>query len=224
MQGRRALLATYDSAFEARRSFSMEYRFRRADGEYRWLLDNGVPVYRDGRFTGYVGSCVDVTEQKTATERLRESEEAARENEQRLISIYNTVRDVIFHVAVEPEEQFRFVSVNAAFLRVTGLGREAVVGKTVKEVIPEPSLTIVLGKYRQAIEEHTVVVWEETSDYPGGRLTGEVSVAPVYDNKGICTHLVGSVHDITELRRAQEEAFRQAEARDPGYAGQRHCT
>ena len=133
--------------------------------------------------------------------------EALRENEQRLVSIYNTVRDVIFHLAVEPEGQFRFVSVNAAFLRVTGLSLEAVVGKTVNEVIPEPSLTMVLGKYRQAVEENTIVLWEETSDYPTGRLTGEVSVAPVFDNKGNCTHLVGSVHDITDSRRAQEESF-----------------
>ena len=82
-------------------------------------------------------------------------EEARWEHEQRLASIYNTVRDVIFQVAVEREAQFRFVSVNPAFLRVTGLSPEMVVGKTVNEVIPEPSLTLVLGKYRQAIEEKT---------------------------------------------------------------------
>jgi PAS domain S-box-containing protein len=138
---------------------------------------------------------------------LRETAEALRESEQQQVSIYNTVRDVIFHLAVEPGGQFRFVSVNAAFLAVTGLSREAVVGKTVDQVIPEPSLAYVLGKYRQAIQEKTTVLWEETSDYPTGRLTGEVSVAPVFDNKGTCTHLVGSVHDITELRRTQELAF-----------------
>jgi PAS domain S-box-containing protein len=131
-------------------------------------------------------------------------EETLRDSERRLVSIYNTVEDVIFHLAVEPEGQFRIVSVNAAFLRVTGLSQEKVVGKPVNEVIPEPSLTIVLGKYRQAIEENTVVRWEETSDYPAGRLTGEVRVAPVFDNTGTCTHLVGSVHDITEVKRAQE--------------------
>jgi PAS domain S-box-containing protein len=142
------------------------------------------------------------------------AETALLESQQRLTSIYDTVRDVLFHLAVEPGGQFRFVSANAAFLRVTGLNGEAVVGKTVNEVIPEPSLTMVLEKYRQAIEEHTTVVWEEASDYPTGRLTGEVSVTPVFDNTGKCTHLVGSVHDITErkraetaLRRAQEEAF-----------------
>ena len=139
-------------------------------------------------------------------------EEALRENQQRLASIYDTVRDVIFQVAVETEGQFRFVSVNAAFLRVTGLTREMVVGKTVNEVIPEPSLTMVLGKYRQAIEEKTAVLWEETSDYPTGRLTGEVSIVPVFDEKGTCTHLVGSVHDITERKRA-EQAISEGEQR-----------
>ena len=103
------------------------------------------------------------------------------------------------------KRQFRFVSVNPAFLRVTGLNREMVVGKTVNEVIPEPSLTIVLGKYRQAIEERTTVIWEETSDYPTGRLIGEVSIAPVFDDTGVCTHLVGSVHDITERIRAEQK-------------------
>ena len=127
-----------------------------------------------------------------------------RENQAHLVSIYNTVEDVIFHLAIEPEGQFRFVSVNAAFSKVTGLSQEMVVGKTVNEVIPEPSLTMVLGKYRQAIEEKHVVRWEETSDYPAGRLTGEVSVAPVFDKTGTCTHLVGSVHDITEIKRAEQ--------------------
>jgi PAS domain S-box-containing protein len=136
-------------------------------------------------------------------ERAR-AEEALWENQQRLASIYDTVGDVIFHLAVESDGHFRFVSVNAAFLRVTGLTREAVVGRTVNEVIPEPSLTMVLGKYRQAVEANTIVVWEETSDYPTGRLTGEVSVAPVFDNNGNCTHLVGSVHDVTERNRTEE--------------------
>ncbi|WP_170937331.1 MULTISPECIES: HWE histidine kinase domain-containing protein [Rhodomicrobium] len=59
-------LATYDAAFDARKAFSMEYRLRRHDGEFRWLLDNGSPFYRNGEFAGFFGSCVDVTEHKRA--------------------------------------------------------------------------------------------------------------------------------------------------------------
>jgi integral membrane sensor domain MASE1 len=112
-------------------------------------------------------------------EQLVNTEQSLRESKRRLVSIYNTVEDVIFHLAIEPEGQFRIVSVNAAFLKLTGLSQEKVVGKTVNEVIPEPSLTIVLGKYRQAVQENTIVQWVETSDYPAfvecGRFTPPVS-------------------------------------------------
>jgi PAS domain S-box-containing protein len=142
----------------------------------------------------------------------KRAEEVLHENEQRLASIYDTVGDIIFYLAVEPNEQYRFSSFNPAFGRVTGLPSEQVIGRQVNEIIPVPSLNMVLGKYRQAIEEKAIVRWEETSDYPTGRLVGEVSIAPVFDEVGNCTHLVGTVHDITERKRA-EDALRESEAR-----------
>ena len=64
-------LGTYTRAFDAREKFSMEYRLRRYDGEYRWVLDIGVPRYsQDGSFAGYIGSCVDVTDRRLAEEAL----------------------------------------------------------------------------------------------------------------------------------------------------------
>jgi two-component system, sensor histidine kinase PdtaS len=63
---------TYLAAFVARRPFRMEYRLRRADQQYRWVLDQGVPRYAPGgAFVGYIGSCVDVTELREATEAQR---------------------------------------------------------------------------------------------------------------------------------------------------------
>lgn len=56
-------LDTYLTAFNARQPFQMDYRLRRADGEYRWLLDNGVPRFTpNGEFAGYIGSCIDISD------------------------------------------------------------------------------------------------------------------------------------------------------------------
>ena len=57
----------YSESFDAREPFTMEFRVRRRDGQFRWVLDQGVPRYDSQRqFFGYIGSCVDVTERKEA--------------------------------------------------------------------------------------------------------------------------------------------------------------
>jgi PAS domain S-box-containing protein len=62
---------TSERAFLRREAFDREFRLRRHDGEYRWILDLGVPRFNpDGSFAGYIGSCIDVTERKQAEEIL----------------------------------------------------------------------------------------------------------------------------------------------------------
>jgi PAS domain S-box-containing protein len=65
-------------AFHARKPFRMEYRLRRADGEYRWVIESGIPRYTgDGEFAGYIGSNIDITDLKRAEqerERLRQAQ------------------------------------------------------------------------------------------------------------------------------------------------------
>jgi PAS domain S-box-containing protein len=63
----------YSTHFDARRPFSMEYRLKRHDGEYRWVVDNGRPYFASGgAFVGYIGGCVDLTDRKRAEQTLRE--------------------------------------------------------------------------------------------------------------------------------------------------------
>jgi PAS domain S-box-containing protein len=66
-------LGIYAGAFDARVDFEMEYRLRRSDGKYRWIVDYGVPRFEaDGSFRGYIGSCIDITERKLTAESLED--------------------------------------------------------------------------------------------------------------------------------------------------------
>jgi formate hydrogenlyase transcriptional activator len=73
-------LETFQRNLDARQPFRMEYRLRRHDGEWRWVLDSGAPDLVSGSvFAGYIGSCVDITEQKRTLqhmERLRDELQA----------------------------------------------------------------------------------------------------------------------------------------------------
>ena len=62
---------TYTRAFDRLAQFQVQYRLRRNDGEYRWVIDTGVPRFNhDGSFAGYLGSCTDITERKMAEDAL----------------------------------------------------------------------------------------------------------------------------------------------------------
>ena len=72
-------LDTCVRSFDAREPFEIEYRLRRRDGEYRWVLDRGQPRYaRDGVFLGFAGTCIDIDERKRAEHELARSLERER--------------------------------------------------------------------------------------------------------------------------------------------------
>lgn len=64
---------SYSEEFAARREFRIEYRLRRFDGQYRWILDAGMPRYgANKQFLGYIGCCSDINERREAEEALLE--------------------------------------------------------------------------------------------------------------------------------------------------------
>ncbi len=64
-EDRARCLQTYNESFHSRRAFTMEYRLRRADGDFRWVLESAVPRnLPGGEFAGFIGACIDITEQK----------------------------------------------------------------------------------------------------------------------------------------------------------------
>ena len=83
-------LQTYTEAFAARREFSMDYRLRRHDGAWRWLLDKGRPFEVAGQFAGFIGSCVDYTDTRQALEDYRQ---ALEERENLLSELHHRVKN-----------------------------------------------------------------------------------------------------------------------------------
>jgi PAS domain S-box-containing protein len=78
-------LQIYLSCFDTRQPFEMQYRLRHHSGEYRWILDHGVPrCTADGTFEGYVGGCLDIHDQREAAEKVRSASETVRRNKELL--------------------------------------------------------------------------------------------------------------------------------------------
>ena len=106
-------LEIYTKSFDARRPFSMEYRLRRFDGEYRWVLDHGVPRYGpDGTFLGYIGSAIDITEHKQA-----EKESARQRNELAHLSRVTALGQLSASIAHELNQPLSSILHNAEAAR-----------------------------------------------------------------------------------------------------------
>jgi PAS domain S-box-containing protein len=117
---------TYAQAFDRREEFRMEYRRRRHDGEYRWVLDIAMPRFdQDRSFVGYIGIGVDVTEYKRAEVALRESED-------KLGLLLESTAEAIYGIDLEQRCTF----CNPACLRALGYERvDELLGKNMHDLI-----------------------------------------------------------------------------------------
>lgn len=119
---------TYFEAFKLRRPFEMEYRLRRSDGQYRWLLDRGSPRFSpDGAFLGFIGSCVDIHDRRLA-------EVALARSEARLRSILDTASEGILSLDADG----RIAEANVAAQRLFDRSAEAMVRCSLDDLVEQP--------------------------------------------------------------------------------------
>jgi len=106
---------TYESSFDRRESFTMDYRLRSASGEYRWLSAKAAPHYSpDGQFLGYIGTCTDITERQLAEDALIAAQAFA----------HGTLDAISAHLCVL-DKSCRILAVNQAWRDFYDLNRSA---------------------------------------------------------------------------------------------------
>jgi len=198
-------LDTYINAFDARQNFKMEYRLRRFDGEYRWLLDTGVPrLTPTGEFLGYIGSCVDIHDRKQAEEALRESKE-------RLNFALQTAELGDWDLDLINQTAHRSLRHDQIF------GHESLLPEWTYEMFLEHVLSedraLVDAKFRTALTNNHIWDFECRIRRADGKLRWIWARGHIYHNaQGEAVRMLGLIADISERKQA-EEALRQSEQR-----------
>jgi two-component system NarL family sensor kinase len=189
-------LQIYVSNFDARRPFEMQYRMRHHTGQYRWILDRGVPRYAaDGTFEGYVGGCLDIHDQKQAAEKVRVADDMTRlmmaqDEERRRIAreLHDSAGQTLTVLGLNLAQLVERAQVIAPELAEEGKEIEAVVQQLQREIrttsyllhpplLDECGLASALNMYVEGLADrsHIAITLDVAPDV--GRLPGDMELA-----------------------------------------------
>jgi PAS domain S-box-containing protein len=190
-------LDTYTQSFDRRAEFRMEYRLRRKDGEYRWILDIGVPRFDQRRtFLGYIGIGIDVTECKRAEEAcfrhaaiVESSDDAIiGTNAKGTVTDWNKAAERLFGYSTSEA-----IGRNISFLRLTDRCQEG------------------QGNLQKVISGEVVRPYETLGQRKDGTLVDiSLRISPIVGAEGRIVGTSGIARDITERKRA-EKTLRESE-------------
>jgi len=206
---RQTCVAALREAVSSRRPFTLEYRLQRWDGEYRWILDHGLPrIGTDGVVMGYIGSATDITELKAAHQVVLESSAlrgaifsslhghvAALDRGGVIVAVNDSWLRFALENGADPAQ----ASVGAHYLDVTQ--RAAAMGDA-DALVAGAMITAVL----EGRSDHGQI--EYLCHLPGGPRWFEMAVEPLRRAEGGA--LVSHV-DVTRRRHAEDLAQRQRE-------------
>src|SRR5437773_668870 len=182
-------VSTYENSFNARQPFTMEYRLRRSDGEYRWVLDTGTPRFApDGAFLGYIGSCIDITERKRAEEK------------------FGILLDAAPNAMIMVDSAGVISFANATAATVFGYPLSELIGRHIETLIPERFRDRHVGYRKGFLSQPSSRAMGVGRDLFGRRKDGsefpvEVGLNPIHTTEGL--FVLASVIDITARKEAE---------------------
>ncbi|MDP2247326.1 MAG: diguanylate cyclase, partial [Nitrosomonadales bacterium] len=194
-------LESHYAAFDEGKCFDIEYRLRRHDGEYRWVIDTAAPRFNDkGEFQGFIGSCIDIT---------------PRMNRELRLGLVAKSVDLMDDGVMMTGADRKISWVNPAFTKITGYALDEIKGK-------KPSI-LSSGKHNtefytnmyeklDAGERWQGEIWNRRKD--GDIYPEWLSVNVVKDESGRLINYVGIFSDITK-QKANEEQSRYLSTHDP---------
>jgi PAS domain S-box-containing protein len=188
----------YNESFSKRAPFEVEYRLKRHDGEYRWMLDYGTPYYDpDNNFAGYIGTSYDITERKTADDRLKRSE-----------ALLSQAQEIAHTGSWEWNTEANVLTWSDELYRIFGLDpqKEPITYEQYVSMLHPDTRDMVLNTIQEAYKSGGSYDFEHKIIRP----TGEVRILHgqgrvVTNEAGIVTRLFGVAHDITERKMAEEQ-------------------
>jgi PAS domain S-box-containing protein len=193
-----------ENAIEQRRPFAAEYRLRASDGSTRWVLDKGQGVFGDrGELMHLTGVIINDTARHSALSALARSEVRHR----RLVENLSVV-------VWQSDTEARVSLVNRAWLQVSGLPPEQLVGRRLFELIAEPDQTISINAWTRMLSgQEKVVHWQARIVTASGELRwGEFTARLTLDNDGAPNGVAGLLSDIHE-RKLLDARLREGEER-----------
>jgi PAS domain S-box-containing protein len=208
-------LNTYTQSFDSREKFGMEYRLRRHDGEYRWVLDIGVPRFNeDGSFAGYIGIAVDISDRKKTEQALQEGNRVLEEQTALLRSQEELLKIFVKHVPAAVamlDRDMRYLQVSDRWCVDFSLDSSQLLGRSHYEIFPD-----VPDRWKQILRRtlagETLRCDEDRWDREGGTVWLRWETLPWQNLDGLPGGILIFSEDITQ-RKQFEAALRTSEER-----------
>jgi PAS domain S-box-containing protein len=196
----------YRRAFDARSQYQIEYRLRRYDGEYRWVVSTGVPLYRPDRiFAGYIGSCIDISDHKlaeqervTALSREQAARKQAEETAKALLSANARITHILESITdafVAFDLNWNYTYINHKALELLGKSQVELLGQNIGDIFPKFLDLQCYQMASKALAEKVTVEYEEF--VPLLKKWLEVRFYP--SDSGLSAY----IQDVTERKQAE---------------------